>query len=101
MVRGLIESMVAKLMNEAAQEATQKGFCDEETAKSKESETEKTMTLDKLKSRLDSAAAKKAELTAAVKELESEIAALDKGMAEATKLREEEKATNDKAAADY
>merc|ERR1719389_693134 len=69
--------------------------------KSKTSEKEKTMTLEKLQSRIDQASARKAELEQAVKDLESEIAALDSGMAEATKLRNEEKANNAKAIKDF
>merc|ERR1719482_2318121 len=61
-VKGLIEEMITKLVNEANQEATQKAFCDEEISKSKASQAEKNMKLDKLKSRLDSAASKKADL---------------------------------------
>merc|ERR1719258_273114 len=54
-IKGLIENMIAKLQNEANEEATQKAFCDEETSKSKESQSEKSMTMDKLQSRLDTA----------------------------------------------
>merc|ERR1719443_1487795 len=93
--------MIAKLIEEANQEATQKAFCDEETAKSKKSQEEKTMKLDKLKSRLDTAATKKAELESTVQDLEAEIAALDKSTSEATALRTTEKASNAAAAKDY
>merc|ERR1719326_2053107 len=74
-IRGLIEEMISKLLKEAQEEATQKAFCDEEMGKSKKSQTEKSMTLDKLQSRIDQASARKAELEQAVKDLESEIAA--------------------------
>merc|ERR1719261_1926718 len=47
-VRGLIEQMIAKLVSEANEEATQKAFCDEEISKSKKAQTEKSMTSDKL-----------------------------------------------------
>merc|ERR1719171_2630841 len=93
--------MIAKLIEEANQETTQKAFCDEETAKSKKSQEEKTMKLDKLKSRLDTAATKKAELESTVQDLEAEIAALDKSTSEATALRTAEKASNTAAAKDY
>merc|ERR1719314_14348 len=46
-IRGLIEDMIAKLLKEAEEEATQKAFCDAEMGKSKKSQDEKTMTLDK------------------------------------------------------
>merc|ERR1719316_2483202 len=59
------------------------------------------MTADKLRSRIDKAATTKAILEGNIKDLESEIAALDKGNAEATKIRTEESATNTKASKDF
>jgi len=100
-VRGLIEEMITKLVNEANEEATQKAFCDEEMGKSKKAQAEKTMTVDKLTSRIDKASTTKAELEMKVKELESEIAELDKATAEATKIRTEEKATYMKSSSDF
>merc|ERR1719463_613291 len=41
-IRGLIEDMIAKLLKEAEEEATQKAFCDTEMGKSKTSQAEKT-----------------------------------------------------------
>merc|ERR1719161_2134966 len=93
--------MIAKLLNEANEEATQKAFCDEEMSKSKETREEKVATIDKLTARMDKAATTKAELEQSVKELEAEIAALDKGVSEATKIRTEEKATYEKSSADF
>jgi len=100
-IRGLIEDMIAKLLKEAQEEATQKAFCDEEMGKSKASEKEKTMTLDKLNSRIDKATARTAELTEAIKTLEEEVATSDAAVAEATKLRTEEKESNTKAIKDF
>merc|ERR1719321_1866452 len=93
--------MIAKLLKEAQEEATQKAFCDEEMGKSRTSAAEKTMTLDKLNSRIDKASARVAELDEAVKTLESEIATIDASTAEATKLRTEEGASNAKAIKDF
>merc|ERR1719387_3157531 len=62
---------------------------------------EKTLTLDKLQSRIDKATARKAELTQAVKTLEEEVATSDAAVAEATKLRTEEKESNTKAIKDF
>merc|ERR1719311_1319211 len=100
-IRGLIEDMIAKLMKEAQEEATQKAFCDEEMGKSNKAKAEKTMTLDKLQSRIDKATARKAELGGAVKDLEAEVAELDKATAEATKIRNEEHENYQKASKDY
>lgn len=100
-VRGLIESMIEKLITEANEEATQKAFCDEEMSKSKEAKEDKSMTIDKLQSRLDKAATSKAQLEQSVKTLESEIAEIDAAVAEATKIRNEEHETYVKASADF
>jgi len=100
-IRGLIEEMIAKLLKEAQEEATQKAFCDEEMGKSTASKKEKTMTLDKLNSRIDKASARVAELDEAVKTLEGEIATLDAATAEATKIRQEESESNTKAIKDF
>merc|ERR1719281_743490 len=100
-IRGLIEDMIAKLLKEAQEEATQKAFCDEEMGKSKKSQSEKTATLDKLQTRIDGASATIAELTEAVKTLESEIAEIDSAQSEATKIRTKESADNKAAIADF
>jgi len=100
-IRGLIEDMVAKLLKEAQEEATQKAFCDEEMGKSNTAIKEKSLTLDKLQSRLDKASARKSELGQAVKDLEAEMASLDATTAEATKIRNEEHETYVKSSKDF
>merc|ERR1719281_2082207 len=89
-IRGLIEDMIAKLLKEAEEEATQKAFCDAEMGKSKKSQDEKTMTLDKLQARIDGASTTIAENTEAIKTLEAEVAEIDKAQAEATAIRTKE-----------
>merc|ERR1719484_302234 len=89
-IRGLIEDMIAKLLKEAEEEATQKAFCDAEMGKSKTSQDEKTMTLEKLQARIDGASSTIAENTESIKTLEAEIAEIDKAQAEATKIRTKE-----------
>jgi hypothetical protein len=100
-IRGLIEDMIAKLLKEAQEEATQKAFCDTEMGKSKASQAEKTATIDKLQTRIDGAEATIAELTEAVKTLESEVADIDKAQAEATEIRTKEHADNTAAISDF
>merc|ERR1719235_1453776 len=100
-IRGLIEDMIAKLLKEAQEEATQKAFCDEEMGKSKTSQAEKTATIDKLQTRIDGATATIAELTEAVKTLESEIAEIDAAQSEATELRTKEHEEYSKASKDF
>merc|ERR1719355_370345 len=89
-IRGLIEDMIAKLLKEAEEEATQKAFCDAEMGKSKKSQDDKTMTLDKLQARIDGATTTIAELTESIKTLEAEVAEIDKAQAEATAIRTKE-----------
>jgi len=100
-IRGLIEDMIAKLLKEAQEEATQKAFCDAEIGKSKTSQAEKMATLDKLGARIDGASSTIAELTEAIKTLEAEVAAIDKAQAEATELRTSENADYLKASKDF
>merc|ERR1719261_1820255 len=100
-IRGLIEDMIAKLLKEAEEEATQKAFCDAEMGKSKTSQEEKTMTLDKLQSRIDGATSTISENTEAIKTLEAEIAEIDKAQAEATAIRTTEKEDYLKASKDF
>jgi len=100
-VKGLIEEMIAKLVTEANEQATQQAFCEEEASKSNKAKDEKTMTIDQLSSRMGKASATSALLDQKAKTLEAEIAALDKGNAEATKIRGEEHATYVKASSDF
>merc|ERR1719316_243371 len=100
-IRGLIEDMIAKLLKEAQEEATQKAFCDEEMGKSTASKDEKTATIDKLQTRIDGASATIAELTEAIKTLEAEVAEIDKAQATATEIRTKENTDNTKAIADF
>merc|ERR1719326_1726507 len=86
-IRGLIEDMIAKLLKEAQEEATQKAFCDAEMGKSKKSQDEKTATMDKLQARIDGAKSTIAENTESIKTLEAEVAEIDKAQAEATAIR--------------
>merc|ERR1719243_111514 len=62
-VRSMIEDMIAKLLQEAAEEATQKAFCDKEIGESKASKDEKQGKLDKTNSRLEKAESTIASLT--------------------------------------
>jgi len=100
-IKGLIEEMIDKLLQEAQEEATQKAFCDQEMGKSKKAKADKTATQEKLQSRLDKATTSQADLQQTVKVLEAEIAELDQGTAKATQIRTEEHATYLKSSKDF
>jgi len=91
-VKGLIESMIAKLEAEAKAEATEKAYCDEEMAKTEEKHGELMDDVSKLTAKIDQATSKSATLSADIKQLEAELAELMKSQAEMDKIRQEEHA---------
>merc|ERR1719460_109413 len=96
-IRGLIEEMMAKLLKEAQEEASQKAFCDKEMGESTKSQAIKTAKIEKLKARMDEAATTIATLEEAIKTLEAEIAEIDSSQSEATAIRTKENTKNVKA----
>jgi len=100
-VRSLIADMIAKLTSEAEEEATQKAFCDEEQEKSSKEKDKKSMKVDQLQNRIDTASTTIASLEEKAKELQEEVAAIDKGSKEASKIRAEEQAINMKQSQEY
>merc|ERR1719247_2238625 len=92
-VRSMIEDMIAKLLQEAAEEATQKAFCDKEIGESKASKDEKQGKLDKTNSRLEKAESTIATLTEQITALSKEVAESDAALSTATALRNKEKST--------
>jgi hypothetical protein len=100
-IKGMINEMIEKLLNEANEEATHKAFCDEELSKSRASQKEKSMKLDKYSARADSATSTIAELEEAIKGLEGEVAEMDAAQAEAGKIRNEEHEDYVKSSSDF
>merc|ERR1719408_266600 len=93
--------MITRLEKEAAEEATQKAFCDEETSESKAKQADLTGKLDKTTARMEKAEADKVMLNEGIKQLEKEMAEMAAGEAEATKVRQEEHAEFLKASKDF
>merc|ERR550514_252952 len=92
-IRGMVEDMIAKLLQEAAEEATQKAFCDQEIGESTASKEDKQGKLDKVNARLEQAESSVATLSEEVSKLSKDIADSDAAMADATAIRGREKST--------
>jgi uncharacterized coiled-coil protein SlyX len=81
-------------MEEAADEAEHKGWCDTELGTNEQIRAEKTDAVESLHAQIDELNASIAKITEDLADLVKAIAALDEAMLKATNLRQEEKATN-------
>jgi len=99
-VKGLIEDMITKLQDEAGAEATEKAYCDEQTAKTEEKKAQLDAEIAKLTTKIDQSSARSAALKEQVQELQAELAALAKQQAEMDKIRQETHADYVQAKAD-
>jgi chromosome segregation ATPase len=99
-VKGLIQDMIIKLESEAQASATEKAWCDEQTAKTEAKKQELDEDIAKLTTKIDQATARSTQLKASVKELQGELAALAKEQADMDKIRQESHAAYVEAKAD-
>merc|ERR1719391_133055 len=94
-VKKMIKDLIVRLMEEANEEAEHKGWCDTELSTNEQTRKEKTESVETLHAEIDELEASISKLTEDISELTKAVAELDAKMAEATKLRQEEKATNE------
>merc|ERR1719473_955384 len=81
-------------MEEAAEEAEHKGWCDNELATNEQTRKEKTEAVEVLHAEIDELEATISQLSNQITELNQAVADSDKAVAEATAIREKEKAKN-------
>merc|ERR1719247_2469687 len=93
-VKKMIKEMVVKLMEEANAEAEHKGWCDTELSTNEQTRKEKTSSVETLTAEVDELEATIGQLSAQITELTQSVADLDAAIAEATSIREAEKAKN-------
>jgi predicted nucleic acid-binding Zn-ribbon protein len=99
-VKGMISEMITKLEKDGAAEATQKAYCDKETAETKQKKMEKEYEISKMTTKIDSMTAKSAKLTEQVAELQKELAELAKSQADMNSIRADEKGLYEKNSAE-
>jgi len=93
-VKKLIQELIERLLQEAADEANHKGWCDKETSAAEQTRTYKAEEIVELNGRLAINEALRDKLQEEVAVLTTEIDTLTEELAKATKLRNEEKAEN-------
>merc|ERR1712224_808428 len=93
-VKKLIQDLIVRLMEQANEEAEQKGWCDTELSTNEATRKEKTHQVEKLHAEIDQLEASIAKLTEDITDLTQQIADNDKAVAEATAIRTEEKEKN-------
>merc|ERR1719272_1852901 len=95
-VKGLIKSMIEKLLDEADASATKKAYCDKEMGESAAKQDEKESDIEKLSTQVDVMSAESKKLKGEVGTLQKELASMSRTQAAMDKLRMEEKGIYDK-----
>merc|ERR1712187_245282 len=96
----MIESLLSKLQEEAAAEATHKQWCDEQLKANKLKREEKSAAVDKLTAEAEELTSTIASMASEIDVLLKEQEQLTKDMTEATSLRETEKTENENTISD-
>jgi hypothetical protein len=93
-VKKMIKDLIVKLMEQANAEADGKAYCDAELGTNKMTRDDKQAEVEQLMADVEQKTAESTQLTAEISELSEAIAAIKAQQAEATKLRNSEKAAN-------
>lgn len=94
-IRKLIQELIERLLQEAADEANHKGWCDKETSAAKQTRDYKADDIQQLNQALASAEAARDKLQEEIKTLTTELEQLNKDLEEATENRKNEKEENE------
>ena len=95
-IKGLIQELIERLLQEEADEADKKGFCDKEIAAATKDRDYRLRDVGDLHTEIEGLNARQDELTATKAELEAALAELNADLTNQTDARAEEKAENEK-----
>merc|ERR1719197_2366486 len=99
-VKVLIQQLIERLLTEAKNEATHKGWCDTEIGKAEKDREYRHADSMKLNAAITDGEATIAKLKETIETLTKELGELNEALLEATKQREQEKANNKKTLKD-
>merc|ERR1719301_95628 len=99
-IKKLIKDLITKLLEEANEEATHKGWCDTELGTNKQTRNEKTEMVVTLTAEIDALESSIAMLSEQITELTEAVAQIDAEVAKATAIREAEKEKNTQTISD-
>merc|ERR1719156_425754 len=94
-IKGMIQEMIEKLLEEEADEANHKGWCDEEISKTVKDRDYRLADIEALHASLEELNAREEKLTLEKAELEEQIATLNSDYTNQTAARAEEKSENE------
>lgn len=99
-VKKLIEDLIVKLMEEANQEADHNAYCTSEVAMSTKTRTDLSSESEHLAAKVEHLTAEGGQTAVDLQRLSDEVVEIRTQQADATKLRSEEKANNNKTVVD-
>jgi len=94
-IKKLIQDLIERLLQEAADEANQKGWCDKATSEAKQKRDYAAEAIAELNGQMAELEAVHGKLSEEIESLKTEIEELDSKQEENTKLRKAEKAENE------
>merc|ERR1719498_774446 len=93
-IKGLIQKLIERLLTEAKNEATKKGFCDTELGKARKERDFRLQDARDLNGELSSLEAKRDSLEESIKQLKKDIKAESKALKDTTDEREKDRKAN-------
>merc|ERR1719281_1835755 len=94
-IKGMIQDMIEKLLEEEADEANHKGYCDEEISKTVKDRDYRLAEINELHASLEELNAREEKLSLTKAELEEAVKSLTEDYANQTTARADEKAENE------